>query len=103
MNDDTDHNAAPDILGTDIGLTRWPSREERLASTDDRMMATPHPRNRVVELMAQAMRGQDKWQSLSAPEKEIWRGFASAALQAVEPAINWSHFVTHPDDNERVY
>ncbi len=103
MTNDNDLNAETDVLGADIGLTRWPSREERQASIDDRMMATPHPRNHVVELMAQAMRGEDKWQSLSAPEKEIWRGYASAALKTVEPGINWSYFVNHPDSDERVY
>jgi hypothetical protein len=40
MSKDTDPNAAADVQGTDIGVTRWPSSEERLASIEDRMMAT---------------------------------------------------------------
>ncbi len=103
MTNHNDLNAETDVLGADIGLTRWPSREERQSSIDDRMMCTPHPRSYVLDRMAQAMCGQERWADRPDDEKKIWRSYASEALKVIEPAINWSHFVHHEDDPDIIY
>jgi hypothetical protein len=65
-------------------------------------MSMPHPRNHVIELIAEAIcsasRSPAYWRSLSDQDKDGWRNEAKAALSVVEPALNWSHFVNMPDN-----
>ena len=75
----------------------------------DLAMSMPHPKNHVIELMAEAIcaasHSREYWLSLNEADKSVWRNHARAALSVVEPAINWSHFVNMPeiDGDDVVY
>lgn len=71
-------------------------------------MSIPHPKGRIIEMMAKAIccssRSSEYWNSLTDKDKEGWRRDAEAALSVVEPAVVWGHFIkTDEYSDELIY
>lgn len=72
----------------------------------DIQMSIPHPRGRVIEMMAKAIsaanHSPEYWHTLDDSDKEQLRITARAAISVVEPAVNWGHFIDTENYSDEV-